>query len=148
MKTILTLFVLLFSSSVFAGDDLSGKKILCLKMSVIQPSQDMIKVDAFHFKDKKNVDNIFNTPFEIHTFKYFYDAQFRNIYLYLPKENKDKKFFYKINRKTLSVTIIAKNSNEIYYNESSCSIVKGDLYLLIDNKIENFKEKLKLENQL
>ena len=32
MKTLLTLFVLLFSSSVVAGDDLSGKSIVCGKI--------------------------------------------------------------------------------------------------------------------
>ena len=34
MKIFLTLFVLLFSSSVVAGDDLTGKKIFCVKKSI------------------------------------------------------------------------------------------------------------------
>jgi len=44
MKTLLTLFVLLFSSSVLAGDNLAGKKIFCKKISDTQ-----INLLGFHF---------------------------------------------------------------------------------------------------
>ena len=151
MKTLLTLFVFLFSSSVVAGDDLTGQKILCIKISegVVIKGEDDIKLDVFEFIDNKIVEQTFKYAGGKKTFGYFYEAQIRNIYIYLPELDKSKRFLYKLNRKNLILTSIGKNTKEIVYNIGSCNLIDDDYDL---NSLivieEKFRQKIKSENQL
>jgi len=50
MKKTLIILVLLFSSSLFAGDDLTGKKILCIRIV------DVARIMSFDFVSNKAVE--------------------------------------------------------------------------------------------
>ena len=64
MKILLTLFFLFFSSTVVAGDDLTGKKVLCAKsllgfdffsstkVKMIDGSYPTIDVDEYYYETK------------------------------------------------------------------------------------------------
>lgn len=151
MKIFLTFILLLFSSSVVAGDDLTGQKILCIKIfeGVIIKGEDNIKLDVFEFIDDKIVENTFKYAGGKKTFGYFYEAQIRNIYIYLPQPDKSKRFLYKLNRENLTLTSIGKNTREIVYNKGSCNLIYDDFDL---NSLivieEKFRQKIKSENQL
>tara|TARA_Y100001970_G_C13613956_1_gene546214 strand:- start:48 stop:443 length:396 start_codon:yes stop_codon:yes gene_type:complete len=96
MKTFLTILVILFSFSVLARDDLTGKKILCAKLFW-----------GFDFLSPNKV-NVISTDINQKTYvnEYFYenDSKLPYINLYLNQENLKNKTF-SIHNKTLRVDI-------------------------------------------
>tara|TARA_Y100001960_G_C14456441_1_gene719839 strand:+ start:305 stop:700 length:396 start_codon:yes stop_codon:yes gene_type:complete len=96
MKTFLTILVILFSFSVLARDDLTGKKILCAKLFW-----------GFDFLSPNKV-NVIITDINQKTYvnEYFYenDSKLSYINLYLNQENLKNKTF-SIHNKTLRVDI-------------------------------------------
>ena len=96
MKTFLTILVILFSFSVLARDDLTGKKILCAKLFW-----------GFDFLSPNKV-NVIITDINQKTYvnEYFYenDSKLPYINLYLNQENLKNKTF-SIHNKTLRVDI-------------------------------------------
>ena len=96
MKTFLTILVILFSFSVLARDDLTGKKILCAKLFW-----------GFDFLSPNKV-NVISTDINQKTYvnEYFYekDAKLPYVNLYLNQENLKNKTF-SIHNKTLRVDI-------------------------------------------
>jgi len=94
MKTLLTLFVLLFSSLVVAGDDLTGKKILCANF-----------LWAFEFNSSEKVTVIStNINSKTNITEFYYETMFDMPYvkLYLNK-NYTRNAVFSINRQTLSI---------------------------------------------
>ena len=96
MKTFLTILAILFSFSVLARDDLTGKKILCAKLFW-----------GFDFLSPNKV-NVISTDINQKTYvnEYFYenDSKLSYINLYLNQENLKNKTF-SIHNKTLRVDI-------------------------------------------
>ena len=127
MKILLTLFVLLFSSSVFAEEELIGKKILC---GYIDDS-DIIRINGWLFSSEQKV--IFYTyiPYSdsFTEREYYYDTSVSKIKTYT-SSNKTKTF-------TLNI-INRKNLNVSYYGQDSL-LYKGDENCLVYNIPVNAK---------
>ena len=121
LKTLLTFFVLLFSSSVVAGDDLTGKQIYCQKLW-----QGKAEQLGFEFIDQNQVNVILSihTP-EVSRVKLFL-AEYETDDFYIQTElNLLSGGKYKINRKNLNIyyyeSLIYSNSNSPLEN---CKISK------------------------
>ena len=127
MKTLLTLFVLFFSLSVFAEEELIGKKILC---GYIDDS-DIIRINGWLFSSEQKV--IFYTyiPYSdsFTEREYYYDTSVSKIKTYT-SSNKTKTF-------TLNI-INRKNLNVSYYGQDSL-LYKGDENCLVYNILVNAK---------
>ncbi len=97
MKTFLTFFVLLFSSSVVAGDDLTGKKILCIRIV------DVVRIMSLEFVDKNLVEYSFYTSRTNNTYKalWNYNADQINVKIFDPDDLNN--YAYIIDRKNLEV---------------------------------------------
>ena len=104
MKTLLTLFVLLFSSSVFAGDDLTGKKLIC----IIDASK--VYNMTFSFTGPEKVNSYFS---EQDSTIYSYNNQ-----LYIALPTKINILFsdatYSIDRKTLKLNASEPGKKEVF----------------------------------
>ena len=134
MKTLLTLFVLLSSSSVVAGDDLTGKKIFCLKKSI-----DSYYLLGFNFITSNKVrmyresENLSLSETE---------TTYRTTVLHIGTfETVDKKISpFKINRKNLSVSHQTKMWT---YKPGNCKLVQGIFVkIFADTKKDLKKENL------
>ena len=113
MKTLLTLFVLFFSSSVFAGDDLTGKKIIC---GFFDHDTQIVKVNAWDFISDDRV------LFYPKMWEYNYEAGPTSIFIYYDNKNAIRN---KISRKNLEVThthYTADSEQQILYKSEQCKI--------------------------
>lgn len=148
VNTLLTLFTLLFSFSVFAGDDLSGKKLYCLG----DP------------KEAKNYAFIFETENQVKIHETFIDNRYRTLsnVEYYTDINEIGVFFepeytdpddwmdrYYINRKSLDFIHIPNLSKPAENKTmASCEITTEDPLKIISTiaiqQIENIKKDNKL----
>ena len=113
MKTLLTLFVLLFSSSVVAGDDLTGKKIIC---GFFDDDSQIVKMNAWDFISDDRV------LFYPKMWEYNYEAGPTSIFIYYDNKNAIRN---KISRKNLEVThthYTAGSEQQILYKSEECKI--------------------------
>ena len=130
MKTLITLFVLFFSSSVIASDDLSGKKIFCFKES---PSNDTVYLIGFDFKSRSNVyvyTETNNAPLEVRNMSYKTSAS--KIVL----EMVAFQWWYKISRKTLEVN----NNYGTDFSGNQCSLVSENITGLFSKYLNKYKK--------
>ena len=160
LKTLLTIFVLLFSSSVVANDDLSGKSIVCgttleYLCNVFgnqgecpdSPSQEVIM--AIEFKNKHQASYydykgiFFNMPEENIEVPLFYKTDLQSIMVYFDKLDKDAQYIYKIDRKSLNFIF-----GENYYEGGSYELTIGDSCIIYEN-YENIKKNIiKMKNKI
>ena len=136
MKTLLTLFVLLFSSSVVAYDDLTGKKLFC----VVSATKVYNMAINFHSNDKVNI-FLSQLNSQIYTFK---DLK----YLALPSRisifNND--FTYRIDRKSLNLIEVDNNKKE--NSLAICNLVEGNIMKLLRETMNQQITKLKEGNKI
>ncbi len=142
MKTFLTLFVLLFSSSVFAEDDLIGKKLFCMKY--INNNDELI-LRGFEF--------ISSTELEYHShsssrIKYYlskraYKTSTSKIYVMRGTSTDLKNIEdYIIDRRNLLVArVIDSNHN---FAVDDCMVATDDLKKMINYALQEEKNKNKL----
>ena len=141
MKFFLTLFDLLFSSSLFAGDDLTGKKIFCVKKS-----EDSYHLLGFNFITSNKV-RIYRESeiLSLDETETTYRTTALNIITFetvLNKVKLGKKEIspFKIQRKNLSVYYA---SDKWTYKSDNCNLVKGIFVKIIaDAKKDIMKENL------
>ena len=133
MKTPLTLFVLFFSSSLFASDNLSGKELIC----IIDPSK--VFNLGFEFYDEKKV-WVHNTDIThvIMSYEYRYFA--------LPEEISIVSNYttYNINRKTLLLRELLNDGTDIiratcWIHEKDRSL-RSDLMEIMNTQIKELKK--------
>ena len=148
MKTLLTLFVLLFSSSVVAGNDLTGKKLFC-----ISNPEKAINY-AFYFTSKDTVwfymsDYSTEKTNKNHLFsKYEYTTSLKDIGLY----TKDKTKIFIIERTTLDVK---GTTAGLIVKGETCTIledldfnVPNDMYDYLDKVYKDQIREIKSKNKL
>ena len=137
MKTLLTILVLLFSSSVVAGDDLTGKKLFC----IVDATKAYNMAINFHSNDKVNI-FLSQLNSQIYTFK---DLE----YLALPSSisifNTD--FTYLIDRKSLKLIEVDRNKKE-ESELSFCHLVEGNIMKLLRETMNQQIIKLKEGNKI
>ena len=130
MKTLFTLFVLLFSSSVVASDNLSGKKIVCFKP---MSSNDTVYLIGFDFKNLSEVSvytETNNDPLVI-TNMYYKTSTSKIEIKWL-----NNTWFYKISRKTLEVEGRYKSS----YLGNQCSLVTENITDIFQKYLKEYKK--------
>ena len=130
MKTLFTLFVLLFSSSVVASDNLSGKKIVCFKP---MSSNDTVYLIGFDFKNLSEVSvytETNNDPLVI-TNMYYKTSTSKIEIKWL-----NNTWFYKISRKTLGV----ENNYGIDYQSDQCSLVSETIKGVFLKHLKKYKK--------
>ena len=135
MKILLTFFVLLFSSSVYADDSLDGKSIIC---GYIEKDQNIIllgieflednKVEMYN-RDLNSLSEEFNTSF-------FYQTSFSLIKII----NENEPGFLQIDRKTLNITIHQETVDaEGLFNGENCLVYNNET---IGMNMTKIKQKL------
>ena len=97
MKKTLIILVLLFSSSLFAGDDLTGKKILCIRIV------DVARIMSFDFVSNKAVEYSSYTGRTNKTYRelWHYNTSSINVKIFSPDDLNNYAFI--IDRKNLEV---------------------------------------------
>ena len=132
MKILLTLFVLFFSSSVVAGDDLSGKSIICGEID----DNKKIQVFGVGFLKNYKVKMIVETVDESETLDSDNSSERENLYYETSHSLikiliKNKSNFIHINRTSLNVifynelketTLEISGENCLVYNEETVDI--------------------------
>ena len=133
MKTFLTLFVLLFSSSVVAEDtiiigdldplntdpfNLFGKILICGKISAEDPDQ--MNINAFKFiSDNKVLEYSYDqTQDEFYEWKMFYNASISKIEITFDMFKVNKI----ISRKDLNVFLYGDEQNAIIFEGKDCTV--------------------------
>lgn len=130
MKIPLTLFVLFFSSSVIASDDLSGKKIVCYKKV---SSSDTVYLTGFDFKNKADVhvyNETNNEPLKVGISSYKTSTSMIII------EFVTNVALYKISRKTLEVD----SDFQINFSGNQCSLVSSDIKGIFLEYLREYKK--------
>tara|TARA_B100000575_G_C22819182_1_gene481976 strand:- start:89 stop:598 length:510 start_codon:yes stop_codon:yes gene_type:complete len=159
MKIILTLFVLLFSSSVVASDDLSGKSIVCGMTSdylcelnseedcPFKSNQEIII--AIEFKNNNQAswydyDGIFfNQPKDNPEVPLFYKTDLQSIWFYSEKES--------INNISDSLFAIDRKSLIFYYvydDDSETVIDIGEQCVIYDNYEDINESIIKMKDKI
>lgn len=158
MKTLLTLFVLFFSYSAVASDDLSGKSIVCGAtleylcdklgnnskcLDTDNPNQEMIMAIEFKNKDQASYYDYKGMVFAMHPsnieMKLFYKTDLESIIINFEKLDKDSNYILKIDRKSLNYIINDTEEYEIPIGDS-CIIYEN--YEDINNNIIKMKNKI------
>ena len=124
MKILLTFFILFFSSSVIASDDLSGKKIVCFKES---PSDDTVYLIGFDFKNRSSVYVYIETnndPLKVRNMSYKTSA------------SKIEIEWIEISRKTLEVN----NNYGSDFSGNQCSLVSENITGLFSKYLNKYKK--------
>ena len=138
MKTLLTFFVLFFSSSVVAGDNLGGKKIFCS-----EKRHSGIVLIGFKFVSSHDV-TIFkettSSPLEINTHKYKTSAHQIEINDYY---NSDRRL-HLISRKTLSVDSTKWTSMLWVFKGGTCKVINEDIVDLFNQHLKEYKKDNKI----
>ena len=168
MKKILFIIFFFISFSTFAGDNLSGNYIYCVKVS-----ENSIYVDSFEFISSYEVNtiSIFNAQNHIPSneewenraitffkFKKIYETTLSNIFISWGESLSSKALspYFKINRKTLEgfYVMLEGEPDEIFYRRGMCKIINRwsskyknfDLFVLDESR--NFVNEAKSKNQL
>ena len=131
MKILLTLFVLLFSSFAYAGDDLTGKKIFC-KAKLID--KDLMYAAGIIFRGTDYLGYYFQTS--IDEKKYFH-VRYKTTPVLIKIYNPGGEHIFDIDRKNLGITFHKELYSKNDFNEGDCKITKEDVSLLMD---DYFKE--------
>ena len=156
MKILLTIFVLFFSSSVLAGDDLSGKSIVCgVTLEYLcnkfensgecpdTPNQEVIMAIEFKNNDQASYYDydglFFNMPKENIEVPLFYKTDLQSIMIYQSKTDKDAKYIFKIDRKSLNFRIAEEGGTELPIG-NSCLVYNN--YEDINKSIIKMKNKI------
>ncbi len=127
MKILLTLFVLFFSFSVVADEDLIGVKLLCK----VDPEN--VENYAFNFIDRDEVKIYISYPDNsIGEVVLKFISHPKTLKIYLNIKNNHKKFM--INRQTLEIGVNIPSTSIITYGV--CNIIKGDDYELFKSMDE------------
>ena len=138
MKTLLTLFVLFFSLSVFAGgDNLGGKKIFCSEKRA-----NGIVLLAFKFRNSSEVTiykETTNLPLDIDIHQYNTSALEILIEHYYQNQK-----LYTISRKDLSVKSTQWTSLLWSFQEGTCKIIEEDIVDLFNQHLEEYKKDNKI----
>ena len=138
MKILLTLFVLFFSSSIYAGDNLGGKKIFCSK----ETDYNAILI-GFSFTNSSEViiyKETINIPLRKITHKYKTSAVKIHITDYIKTGTK----YYIIYRKTLAVAPQGYTSSLWDFNEGDCELIEGSIVELFNEYLKHFKKDNKI----
>ncbi len=155
MKTLLTLFVLLFSSSVFAGDDLTGKKIYC-ESEWVDSLKEEVNLLGFNFYSTERVEIIkskysqftkettidygeyYLSDFSIYV-ELFMDIDRSNYYILNGPDH------YDIHRRDLEIYY----RTESIYPPETCGIIEvEDLKSYIGSKFEEKISNIKSKNKI
>ena len=128
MKKTLIILVLLFSSSVVAGDDLTGNNILCIR----DPNK--LSNIAFNFFSPEKVKLFVSyTDKRILERNTSYDAELKKVTIY----QTDITGYLTINRQTLELRRLKGNTMHRY---GRCEVVKGGVSQL-KNNLKNLMSK-------
>ncbi|MDC0037266.1 hypothetical protein OAJ30_01160 [Alphaproteobacteria bacterium] len=145
MKTFLILFVLFFSSSVVAGEDLKGKKIYC-ELEWVDGLKEEVNQLGFNFYDKEIVE-VIKSKYSHYTKQVtskrgeYFSYEFY-IYIQLFPDGSD---YYHINRRDLEISYLL----EPIYPSETCKIIEvEDLYSYINNKFEEKVSEIKSKNKI
>ena len=147
MKKLLVLFCFLFSSSVFAINDLTGKHIFCAKFIGSE-----ITFFVFEFISSNRLERYYLKGTRQNKFmkfprKSYYETDFKNIYLYAEIDGYRGNLYRKIDRKTLSVS--NTDDDNIIFEGDQC--VANDTTEIL-NDLENlrmiFIDKLTEDNKI
>ena len=149
MKILLTLFVLLFSSSLFAENNVKGKKLYCEK--IINNLEPTITQLGFDFYD--------NTIVEVIKSHYYYSNRGSWVkeptsltgrynpgdsYIYV-EIFPDYSEYYHINRQDLETM---RQSDLIYYS-GECKVIEvEDLYFFINTRYEDIVSEIIPKNKI
>tara|TARA_B100000575_G_C22720513_1_gene433219 strand:- start:118 stop:546 length:429 start_codon:yes stop_codon:yes gene_type:complete len=135
MKTLLTLFVLFFSSSLLAGDDLIGKKLIC--------SFDGNKgfVRTFSFIDENFAHSFFSHFSQSDGTVYILDDQKYVTYPTIIEIYGSGSGIYTINRETLGITLTHSNHDIDF---GICKLFNNSMDELLKTLKKMHKEKLKI----
>jgi len=160
MKTLLTLFVLFFSSSVVARDDLSGKSIVCGMTSdylcelnleddcPFKSNQEIII--AIEFRNKSQASwydydgTFYNQPEDNPEVPLFYKTDLQSIWFYSEEEsiNNISDSFFKIDRKSLNFHYSNGEDSETTVIDIGEQCVIYDNYEDINESIIKMKDKI------
>ena len=131
MKILLTFFVLLFSSSVLAGDDLTGKKIFCKAKLV---DKDLMYAAGIIFRGTDYLGYYFQTSIDE---KKYFVLKYKTSPMLIKIYNPGGEHIFDIDRKNLGITFHKELYSKNDFNEGDCKITKENVSLLID---DYFKE--------
>ena len=70
MKTLITVFILLISSSVFAGDDLTGKKLFCFKKGTTANSFFLFGLNFIDHSKVEILTETYDKPYKEYLYNY------------------------------------------------------------------------------
>jgi len=132
MKTLLTLFVLLFSSSVVADEGLIGKQLICQKIT-----DRSVSLRGIEFIDEKNIifvtgTYVANENINLKSYDYTYDQKLTKIIFFEYKKKIGKFVLY---RDTLKLKYLPDEQESF-----SCS--------LINSKHSNLNNKNEIKNEI
>ena len=137
MKILLTFFVLFFSSSVVAGEDLTGKKLFCFKKNT---NANSFVLFGLNFIDHSKVEILTET----------YEKPYKEyLYNYATSVSKiviDGRYIgdnYTIDRKNLDVEPGLLNSDFLFKGDQ-CKVALKDLSELFKEKLLEFEQKVLL----
>ena len=137
MKTLLTVFVLLISSSVFAGDDLTGKKLFCFKKSTTANSFILFGLNFIDHSKVEILTETYEKPYKEYLYNYATSVSKIVINGTYVGDN------YTIDRKTLDIKPGLLNSDFVFKGDH-CKIVLKDLSELFKEKLIEFEQKVLL----
>ena len=144
MKILLTFFVLLFSSSVVAGDDLTGKKLLCPSTLSEVDEYEISSLWVFNSNNQltKYLSSLLSEDVTEHPYyKYETDVKFIKIW-HIDSDT----VFVKINRTTLKMY----SNNEVY--QKNCILdehieTEDSIKMMLNIREERIK-KIKSQNKI
>lgn len=137
MKIFLTFFVLFFSSSVIANDDLSGKKLIC---SIDGPKG---FIRTFSFMDENIAHSFFSSFSQSDGTVYILDDQKYVTYPTIIEIFGSGSGIYTIDRKTLEIKLTQKRDN-LDVDNGTCKLFNNSMNELLDTLKIMHKEKLKI----
>ena len=145
MKLLILFFALVYSSCLFAGDNLENKSIVCAKID----KDKEINIVGYYFRNDTYV-WVYVYDEERKKFLIAEDGVGLRVFTYETTPSKIKiKEVYKtpyieIDRETLQITWIKELSNKILFegNSKNCSVLKEGY---IDNELNKVYKKLKKE---
>ena len=132
MKSFLTLLFLLISFSVFAGDDLTGKKIFCKKYAQYHEAV----LIGFEFTSSDTVKYYASSTFKTKTYISSRAYQISTSKIYVMRgigEQYKNETDYEIDRRNLSINRLKLKHD---FAEGECDVVNTDLITLIDFELQ------------
>ena len=137
MKTLLTLFVLLFSSSLVAGEDLTGKKLFCFKKNTNANSFVLFGLNFIDHSKVKILTETYEKPHKEYLYNYATSVSKIVIDGTYIGDN------YTIDRKNLDVEPGFLNSDFLFKGDQ-CKVALKDLSELFKEKLLEFEQKVLL----